>query len=229
MHMLAATDQPTVLAHHPVGASTGYMSDLRDDWPAQVEEAMKLSRFAVELSVLSEPEVDGLLGYLRERPSLPFRYISIHGPSKARKMSDERLVDLLAVLGARADAIVMHPDTIEDAAPYCRLGRKLVLENMDLSKRDGRTASELAGWFGALPAAGFCFDVAHAWSVDSSLAVASEMLDRFGARLRHLHISSLDEDLRHVPLREEHQVLFAPLLGRCRDVPWILEAPPGLP
>jgi hypothetical protein len=35
-----------VKRHHPVGASTGYMQDLRGDWKAQVDElgAFRLSR-----------------------------------------------------------------------------------------------------------------------------------------------------------------------------------------
>ena len=57
------------------------------------------------------------------------------------------------------------------------------------------------------------------------MAVGDELLDAYRTRLRHLHVSSLSPDLAHIPLTEEHEELFAPLLGRCRDVPWILEAP----
>ena len=52
-----------------------------------------------------------------------------------------------------------------------------------------------------------------------------EILDRFGPRLRQVHLSSLDAQQHHVPLTEKHEAIFAPLLDRCRDVPWILEAP----
>ena len=136
---------------------------------------------------------------------------------------------MLAELSASADAIVMHPDTIEDPRPFRVLGRKLLLENMDARKDDGRTVGELAGWFTELPDAGFCFDIAHAFSVDETLGVAGELLDAFRTRLRHVHVSSLGADLHHVSLTEEHEGLFLPLLGRCLDVPWILEAPPRCP
>jgi hypothetical protein len=33
-------------------------------------------------------------------------------------------------------------------------------------------------------------------------------------------------ELHHVPLTAEHEDLFRPVLERCVDVPWILEAPP---
>jgi hypothetical protein len=58
------------------------------------------------------------------------------------------------------------------------------------------------------------------------MSVGGELLDAFGERLRHLHVSSLSAELHHVPLTEEHEKRFGPLLQRCLDVPWILEAPP---
>jgi hypothetical protein len=221
---LASPD--ALLAHHPLGVSTGYMIDSRGDWPQQVAEAWDASPFAVELSALSEGELDGLVSYLEGNPRLPFHYLSIHGASKARKMAEEALVPLLVRLADRAQAIVMHPDTMHDPEPYRALGRKLVLENMDARKDSGRTTDELAPWFTELPEAGFCFDIAHAWSLDSSMVVGGELLDAFRTRLRHVHLSSMDQSLHHVSLTLEDEELFMPLLHRCLDVPWILEAPP---
>lgn len=215
-----------VARHHPVGASTGYMRELRGDWGAQVAAAWRVSSFAIELSALSERELPSLAEYLRQAGSLPFRYLSIHGPSKHREMGEEQLADRLGDLAPYVSAIVMHPDTIERFEAYRPLGQKLVLENMDSRKPDGRTPDELAPAFEELPEAGFCFDIAHAWSVDSSMGVASELLDEFGHRLRHVHLSSLSEELHHVSLSAEDEELFVPILGRCRDVPWVLEAPP---
>lgn len=202
------------------------MEELRDDWAAQVNEAWAVSPFAVELSALSEVQLGPLRNYLTSRPALPFRYLSIHGPSKDRRMSEKALIAELRALAEWADGIVMHPDTIEDSDLYRSLGRKLLIENMDARKEVGRTQDELASAFAELPEAGFCFDIAHAWSIDPNMSVAGELLDAFGERLRHLHVSSLSADLHHVPLAEEHEDLFAPLLQRCLDVPWILEAPP---
>ena len=52
------------------------------------------------------------------------------------------------------DAVVVHPDTIDDPARYAPLGSALVLENMDARKHGGRTADELEPYFAALPQAG---------------------------------------------------------------------------
>jgi hypothetical protein len=210
--------------HHPIGASTGYFSDLRGSWREQLDAAGAISPFAIEVSALSEPELISLLDFLREDMPLPFRYLSIHGPAKERELPELELVEMLLTLPENVDAIVMHPDTIDDPALYMVLGSRLVIENMDTRKPTGQTANDLAPLFSELPEAGFCFDAAHAHSVDVTLAVANELLDAFGARLRHLHVSSLSEKLHHVPLSYEDAAAFLPLLSRCLDVPWIFEA-----
>lgn len=210
--------------HYPIGASTGYMSELRGRWHDQLDLACAISPFAVELSALAEPELESLLEFLSGARALPFRYVSVHGPSKDRRMSEAELVDSLARLPALVDAVVMHPDTIEEPALYEVLGPRLVIENMDPRKPTGRTVDELAPLFDRLPEVGFCFDIAHAHSIDHSMAVANELLDAFGPRLRHVHLSSLSDDLCHVPLLPEDEEVFLPLLSRCLDVPWILEA-----
>lgn len=201
------------------------MVDHRGEWPRLVEDAVSVSSFAVELAALSEDEFPSLVEYLTSEPALPFRFISVHGPSKDRQMSEADLVAVLADMPSFVDAVVLHPDLIDDVAAYEPLGTRLVIENMDARKDAGRTADELQPLFDALPEAGFCFDVPHAWSVDPSMDVGHELLNRFTSRLRHLHISSVSGECRHEPLTAEHEELFAPLLARCRDVPWILEAP----
>lgn len=215
----------SIARHHPLGTSTGALVEQRGDWAALVAEAQRTSTFAVELAALAADELPGLLHFLADAPALPFRFISLHAPSKGRRLREKQLVAMLMEVVRCVDAVVVHPDAIDDPARYAPLGSALVLENMDARKHDGRTADELEPYFAALPQAGFCFDIAHALSVDDELAEGARLLDRFGARLRHVHVSSLDEDCHHVALTAADEERFAPLLRRCRDVPWILEAP----
>jgi len=222
----AVLTQPgAITRHHPLGTSTGALVEQRGDWAALVEEAQRTSTFAVELAALSADELPDLVHFLSAAPALPFRFISLHAPSKGRRLRETQLVAMLLEIVRSIDAIVVHPDTIDDPERYAPLGSALVLENMDARKADGRTASELAPYFAALPQAGLCFDIAHAASVDETLGEGRSLLDRFGARLRHVHVSSLDDDCHHVTLTAADEERFAPLLRRCRDVPWILEAP----
>lgn len=215
----------SIARHHPLGTSTGALVEQRGDWAALVAEAQRTSTFAVELAALAADELPGLLRFLADAPALPFRFISLHAPSKGRRLREKQLVAMLTEIVRCVDAIVVHPDTIDDPARYAPLGSALVLENMDARKHGGRTADELEPYFAALPQAGFCFDIAHALSVDEQLDEGERLLDRFGARLRHVHVSSLDEDCHHVSLTAADEERFGPLLRRCRDVPWILEAP----
>lgn len=213
----------TVARHHPIGVSTGVFASARDVWPALVVEACSVSTYAVELSALSGDELPGLIAYMRARPRLPFRYTSVHAPVK--NFDELTAIPQLAELPLSVRTIVTHPDAVAELGPYRRLGTRLVLENTDDRKRTGRIAGELDPFFEALPEAGFCLDVAHAWSIDPTMEVARELLDRFRSRLRQVHLSSLSGG-HHVPLREGDEELFADVLDRCRDVPWILEAMP---
>lgn len=218
--------------HHPVGVSTGWLAAAErragastPSWPVLAGRARRHGDGACELAALSEPELPSLVAWLAERPSLPFDFLSVHAPSKHRRMPEADLVAMLATVAERIDAIVLHPDVIEDHAPWRELGATLVIENMDPRKDDGQTAASLARHFDALPEAGLCFDVAHAYAIDPSLSEGHLILDRFGDRLRHLHVSALDVRHHHVALGPTEERRITPLLERCRDVPWILEAP----
>lgn len=221
----ALAEARSIAAHHPLGASTGHLSP-RGDWDALLHAARGFSTLAVELAAISEPEFLTLAQWLPVAArGLPFRFLSVHAPSKHRTLTEAELVAALAMLPADVDAIVVHPDTIEDVEAWRVLGATLVLENMDDRKPTGRTVEELGPYFEALPSAGFCFDVAHADAIDDELDEAHAMLDAFGERLRHVHVSSLDEQSHHVALHPEDERRFAGPLARCRDVPWILEGP----
>lgn len=161
MNSPLAAEMAPLLGHHPVGASTGYMAGHRGDWPKLVEEASRISSFAVELTALGEEELPGLLRFLESEPPLPFRYISVHGPSKGRLMPEDELVACLVGLPAFVSAVVLHPDQMEDPARYAPLGSRLLVENMDSRKVAGKDGDELELIFGILPEAGFCFDIAH--------------------------------------------------------------------
>jgi len=212
-------------AHHPIGISTGVFASGRGDWPGLVADACRISTFAVELSALSGHELPGLLAYLRANPRMPFRYVAVHAPAKNRAPDEDATIGMLAGLPLWVRSVVAHPDTLLDVGRYGALGSRLVLENMDDRKLTGRVAEEMEKFFEDLPDAGFCLDVAHVRAVDPTMDAAHELLDRFRARLRHVHLSSLD-DGHHVPLTKDDERLFAEVLNRCRDVPWILEALP---
>jgi hypothetical protein len=224
--LVLSSPSSLLATHRMVGCSTGYMTENRGNWDALAEEAARTAPAAAELSALSEDELPGLLEYLSRGPRMPFPFVSVHGPSKGRSLPENELVALLAQLPIWISGIVLHPDVMEDLEAYRPLGRRLVIENMDARKDGGQTPGDLGRYFEALPLARLCFDIAHADEVDPTLTVGREILDRFADRLSHVHVSSLDGSSHHVPLTEDDEERFGPLLRRCADVPWILEAPP---
>jgi hypothetical protein len=219
----AETATHSLADHHPIGISTGVFAGSRGDWPALVDEACTVSTFAVELSALSGEELPGLIAYLQAKPRLSFRYVSVHAPVKRQELDEEAIVQRLADLPLWVRSIVAHPDALGEPDRYRALGTRLVLENMDDRKATGRVADEMEPFFEALPDAGFCFDIAHAQSIDPSMETAHVLLDRFRSRLRQVHLSSLSAG-HHVAVEADDESIFSDVLDRCRDVPWILEA-----
>lgn len=208
-----------------IGVSTGYMVGARGDWPRLAAAAEVLSDDVVELSALSARELPGLVSFLDDVPELPFRHVSVHGPSKGWDGSPDELAALLTELPDCVEGIVMHPETLGDVRAFASLGARLRLENMDPRKPHARNAAELAPYFDALPAAHLCFDIAHAQLHDPAMRLAHELVDVLGDRLAEVHISSIEPSGLHVPLRPEDAEAFLPVLERCAGVPWVLEAP----
>lgn len=218
---------PDVGGHRNIGASTGFMSAHYGEWPSLVSQATAISTVAVELSALSEPELPSLLDFLTGAPPLPFLFVAVHGPTKARAMPEDELVEMLSALVGRVDVIVMHPDVMQEPGRYSDLGSTLAVENMDRRKGIGQTADQLSEYFADLPEAKLCMDVPHAASVEPTLSIAHDLLDAHGHRLSHVHLSSIDDHCHHRPLTAADRDHFMSVLDRCRDVPWILEAPPA--
>jgi hypothetical protein len=209
-----------------LGTSTGYMTAIRGDWERLTQAASKTSRSAIELSALSLAELPRLASFLRSRGSLSFEYVSVHAPTKGLTSGAPDYLNVLRRLPKYVQAIIFHPDTVNEPAKLRALGGRVVFENMDTRKARGQTPESLDDLFHALPGAGFCLDLAHASGVDPTLELAVRLLERYGSRLREVHLSSLDENGKHVSLTWPDSQRFARILNRCRHVPWILEAPP---
>ncbi len=208
------------------GVSTGFMEANRDDWATLLRDAACTSTAAVELSALSGPELEPLACVLSDpRPLEAFAFISIHAPAKRWPGSASDLADRLRELPAIAKGFVLHPEALPGLEAFSVLGNRLWLENMDRRKQDARSVAELTRCFARVPEARWCFDIAHAAQLDPSMVLAHELLDAFGERLAEVHLSSIRANGTHVPLCASDASAFEPVLARCAEVPWILEAP----
>ena len=99
-----------VSRHHPIGASTGYMQDLRG---ADVAGLRWLESFSLRYRAFcsigdSKPSL-GILG----RPAPPVRLHQHSRSIQAPEMDEEQLVSQLVQLASYANGVVMHPDTFD--------------------------------------------------------------------------------------------------------------------
>src|SRR5205823_6484742 len=110
------------------------------------------------------------------------------------------VTDRLQVLRDTEWPIVVHPDAVTDSRLWSVFGHQLCIENTDLRKSIGRTASELERIFSEFPDASFCCDLGHARQVDPTMAEATAILQKFGDRLVQLHVSEVNTKSSHDPL-----------------------------
>ena len=206
------------------GIATGAFLAERDDWALSLARAVSEEWPFLELTAGEERRLETLVPVLRDDAStlLKFRRVSIHAPVRFRTSAGAAASTIAA---AAADfEVVFHPDVYGDETWLEQLGSKVVFENMDRTKATGQTAADLRPLFDRFPQAGFCLDVAHTRTVDPTLALAHDLLDNFGDRLRQLHVSGIESDGTHRPTTAADLDLYQPVLDRCTAVPWLLEA-----
>jgi hypothetical protein len=117
------------------------------------------------------------------------------------------------------------PDAMHIPAKWARFADLLCVENMDKRKPIGQTVTDLADIFGALPRASLCFDIGHARQVDPTMSEAAAILQRYGTRLRQLHVSEVNSQSKHDPLSFESILAFRRVSHLVpENVPVILES-----
>lgn len=205
------------------GMATGSYIEERDDWQRAVERARREGWSFVELTAILEPLLASLPAFLAGHGTLldGFERVSLHAPIRAA--APAAMFETIEALPLDGD-VILHPDAWRDEPAVALLGPRAVFENMDAGKAFGRSVADLESVFAAHPTAGFCLDVAHVWTNDSTLQLGHDLLDAFGGRLRQLHVSGIEPDGTHRTTTRADLELYRPLLDRCAGVPWLLEA-----
>lgn len=207
----------------PIGFSTGALA--RGDVRHGLEMLRGKAANAVELSALRQNELPVLVNLLDQLDLRQFDYVSVHAPSALEPEYENTALELLARLQERGWPIIVHPDAMHNPRAWARFGELLYIENMDIRKPIGQTASHLAGIFAELPEASLCFDLGHARQVDPTMTEAAQILLQFGDRLRQLHVSEVNAQSKHDPLSLEAVMAFRRVASLIpHDVPIILES-----
>ena len=204
-----------------IGFSTGALAKGNVEQALDIESQVSLS--VIEVSALREHELPTVIAEL-SKIERTFTYMSLHVPSRLHALTEAEVVAQLSSL-EQPDAFVVHPNVIHDRDVWHLLGARLCIENMDQRKRVGRTADELFGFFNEFAEAGFCLDLGHAHQIDPTMGVAIELLDAYGERLRHVHVSEVDPYGRHVPIGYTAKFAFANIADLIpAEVPIIIES-----
>ena len=178
---------------------------------------------ATELSALRSKELLPLMSSLPELDLSSLGEVSVHAPSRFGALGEEVVANVLRPCIEKGIRVIVHPHALERPSIWQEFGDLLCIENNDLRK-PGRTVEELCPIFERFGFASWCFDVAHAWSVDHTLGEAKRLIDAFGERMSEVHISQLDDKGAHFPLTERTIALYRQLdLPRSATV--IIESP----
>ena len=74
------------------------------------------------------------------------------------------------------------------------------------------------------PEAGLCFDIGHARQVDPTMVEAYRILDRYGDRLKQVHMSEVNTASHHDPISRYAILAFQKVAGLIpASVPIVLE------
>src|SRR4051794_24125424 len=148
------------------GIATGAFLDERDDWPAAIRRATEEAWSRLELTAITEELFRSLCVYLASSTAhlAAFTRVSVHAPAVLD--SSAKTVARLVVDSEISHDLIFHPDVFGHEDALAGLEGQAVFENMDVNKSFGRTPSELTEVFERFPAAGFCLDVAHVWTID---------------------------------------------------------------
>lgn len=208
-----------------IGFSTGSIA--LGDFSAGITYLKEKEIDVIELSTLREFELINFLKNIDLLDVSSFKYISFHAPSKLTTLNEHEFVSLLKIVAAKKWLIIVHPDIIEDFELWDKsLGNLLCIENMDKRKHIGRTAADLEYIFEKLPQASFCFDVAHARQVDSTMSEAKLMISKFKHRLKQVHLSDVNSESKHESLSLESLLAYSTLFENIpKTIPVILESP----
>ncbi len=179
----------------------------------------------IELSALRENELEGLINSLDTLNLSKYSYISFHAPSKINTLKEIDLIKYLEKVLDRNYNIVVHPDIIVDFDNWKNFGKNLCIENMDKRKSIGRTFIELSNIFEKLPNASLCFDIAHAYQVDSSMIDSIDILNAFKEKIKQIHVSEVNSESRHETLSLESVLAYKNVSQFIsKDIPIIIES-----
>jgi hypothetical protein len=208
-----------------IGFSTGAL------YKAEIAKGVAASRtlglHVIELSALRIGELPNLVSFVESDSLAGFAHVSVHAPTDYPPEQERWVAGaLLSIARSRGWVVVVHPDCIKDPSLWTPFQHLLGIENMDTRKSTGRTLEELGPIFNQFPSASLCFDIAHAYQVDTSMTEAFRILRAFRGRIVQLHVSEVTSSGKHARISNSAVRAYREVVHYLpHDVPVILETP----
>jgi hypothetical protein len=212
-----------------IGFSTGclYRTNL------SFSERLNWFKFAnsnvVELNFLRKKELEEFENSSELNNSInEFEYVSIHAPTDLQYGNNENTEKVITKLKKiselyNIEGIVIHPDTIIDFKVLENSGLPILIENMDSNKKWG-THPEHLEKIKQDYNFGFVFDIQHAYEHDNEMELGKEILDVFGNKLTHIHVSGCTDKHKHWPVYlSDNKLSLAKILELKLSQPKIFE------
>lgn len=175
---------------------------------------VKMSRVAEEwLDELTEKDLEG------------FEYVSFHAPKfnyGKNEGTDSIFKKIRRIDNMRKlDAVVFHPDPIEDFSVFDGVGFNVALENMDDRKKSHQKPEDFDEIFSQANDYKMVLDVNHICTNDASMELAKGFYEKFKDRIVEIHLSGYAG--YHDPLFQTNQV---DIIKAIRDfkTPMIIES-----
>lgn len=208
-----------------VGFSTGCFYKTQDGLSSEVINIFReMDHEVIEImfhSVSDTPRFERLV------PSdfSGFKFISLHAPIyRGKHQKVEYIKSLKAIESMHReiefDLIILHPDMFDDFVLLKNFNLPYAVENMDSRKRSCQGVKDLEDIFNKIDAS-FVLDVNHVFTNDKTMALADELLKKFGSKLKEVHVSGFDTF--HEPLFKTKQDFMLKVLGKVK-VPVIIES-----
>lgn len=146
---------------------------------------------------------------------------SLHTPRFSSR-AERKVANILGGLGL---PLVLHADRLIDAGVWRDLGSSVLVENLAEPETFGSDLATLDTVFDALPDAGFCLDVSHAFAA-GGMPLLRRLAHTYRTRLAQLHVGCTgvsDHPGEQTP--DDTHLVEAALSTAGRTVPVIVERP----
>lgn len=186
-----------------IGFATGF---LWHTYPCASKEILKICKGigcnAIELHCSIE-EFE-LMRKLTKNDLRDFEFISFHTSYSTK---NHKLLDEVQKFHNKLqfDAIVIHPDKIENWNDLKSYDMPFCIENMDATKRIGKTLKSMKEIMSKSDYK-MTLDINHCYGNDPTLKLAEDLWNEFKDRINHFHLSGYKE--LHDPLVVTNQAEF---------------------